>query len=347
MQQISAVPRICHCGAKIVRPEGVGFRKTAAGIVGLSGLETCGSVWACPVCNAKIMARRAFELGAAVTAWEAKGGRVALVTFTMRHNVGQDLADLWSALAYAWGQVTAGNQWVKDTRRYGVEGWVRVVEVTVSWDNGWHVHIHSLVFLPSDADQDTLNALHLRMFGRWSRALQRRDLDAPLMVGQDARIVDGASDERLAMYLTKAQDVPKIGMELTHSQSKTARTEYGSLTPWELLTIVDESDEEWLSLVARDLWSEWEIVSRGKRQIGWSKGLRDRLGLGVEKDDEEVAAEVVGDESDTVLYVTPRGWAQMRRTPVLIGTALDTLDAFGAGALRALLLEHGIDFEEV
>lgn len=347
MQQISAVPRLCACGAKIVAAAGVGFRKTAAGIVGLSGLETCGSVWACPVCNAKIMARRAFELGAAVTAWEAKGGAVALVTFTMRHNVGQDLADLWSALAYAWSKVTSGKAWTTDKAWHGVAGWVRVVEVTVSWDNGWHVHIHALVMLDEGTQQDTLDALHTSMFGRWSRALQRKGLDAPLMVGQDARIVDGASDERLAMYLTKAQDVPKIGMELTHSQSKTARTEYGSMTPWELLTLVDESEEEHESLAARDLWAEWEVVSRGKRQIGWSKGLRDLLGLGAEKDDDEVAAEVVGEDSDTVLYVTPQGWAQMRRTPVLIGTALDTLDAFGAAALRTLLLEHGIDFQEV
>lgn len=40
-------------------------------MVGFAGLSTCGRVWLCPMCNAKIMARRAVELGA-VLAWAAE-----------------------------------------------------------------------------------------------------------------------------------------------------------------------------------------------------------------------------------------------------------------------------------
>jgi hypothetical protein len=50
------------------------------------GLETCGNVWLCPVCSAKIhlaparVARRADELRGALSAWEAKGHAASLVT---------------------------------------------------------------------------------------------------------------------------------------------------------------------------------------------------------------------------------------------------------------------------
>ena len=50
---------------------GVAVRRTPEGIVGFAGLSTCGRVWLCPVCNAKIMAQRALEVGA-VLAWAAE-----------------------------------------------------------------------------------------------------------------------------------------------------------------------------------------------------------------------------------------------------------------------------------
>lgn len=347
VREISGLRRVCACGRVIVDPRGVGLRKTAEGIVGMSGLATCGSVWVCPPCNAKVMARRALEIGAAVTTWETRGGRIGFVTMTMRHNAGQALADLWGALAYAWGKVTSGKAWTVDQDRFGLAGWVRVVEVTLTWDNGWHVHVHALVFLEEGRDELDLVSLHHRMFLRWSRALQRKGLDAPLMAGQDARLISGASDDRLAQYLTKARDDASIGLELVHSQSKIARTSHSSFTPWELLTLVDEAQSEEEFLRAFEAWREWEEASHGRRQMGWSKGLRDLVGLNAEKTDEEVAEEVVGEETDTVVYITPRGWDAVMASPQLVAVILDTLDLQGPAALKRLLSTHAIDFEEV
>ena len=352
VSEVTRMKRVCACGRVIVgsdaHPGQVGVRRTEDGIVGLAGLATCGSVWVCPVCNAKIMSRRALEIGAAVTTWESRGGRVGFVTMTMRHNAEQSLSLLWDSLAYGWGKVTAGSQWIKDKDRFGIEGWVRVVEVTRTWANGWHVHVHALVFLAPGKGEDDLQQLHGRMFGRWSRALQRRGLDAPLMLGQDARLVDGAADERIAEYLTKSRDdaTYRIGLEMVHSQSKIARSSFSSMTPWELLTLVDEATDEAEFLRALAAWHEWEEGSHGRRQIGWSKGLRDLLGLSVEKTDEEISEEVAGQESDTVVYITRTGWASLTRNPVLIGTMLDTLETLGADALRAFLDTHHIEYED-
>lgn len=37
------------------------------------------------------------------------------------------------------------------------------------------------------------------------------------------------------------------------------------------------------------LWAEWEAGSKGRRQQVWSRGMRDKLQLGAELSDEEVA----------------------------------------------------------
>ena len=47
---------------------------------------------------------------------------------------------------------------------------------------------------------------------------------------------------------------------------------------------------------ALDLWHEWEAASKGRRQLVWSRGLRELLALGVEKTDEELAEEAAGGE---------------------------------------------------
>ena len=45
-----------------------------------AGLQTCGSVWACPVCAAKIAERRRAEVVAAMAAHMADGGGMLLLT---------------------------------------------------------------------------------------------------------------------------------------------------------------------------------------------------------------------------------------------------------------------------
>ena len=58
------------------------------------GLQTCGSVWACPVCAAKIAERRRVELLDAMEMHKAQGGVVSLLTLTTPHQRGDNLAAL-------------------------------------------------------------------------------------------------------------------------------------------------------------------------------------------------------------------------------------------------------------
>jgi hypothetical protein len=294
----------------------------------------------------KVQARRSLEIGCAVATAVDRGMSVAMITLTMRHDKGHRLEALWNALSKSWGRVTGGKAWVSAVDRFGILGWLRVVEVTFG-KNGWHVHVHALVFA-DDLSASKLDQLADGMFGRWSRSLQRCGLGAPLLNGQDWHLIDGAGDgSSIGDYLAKAfrqseLDVNmagSIGAEMALTQSKTAQRRHSTRPVWELLdqAILGVTPDIWQ-------WHEWEKGSKGRRQIAWSKGLRQALGLiEAEKSDEEIAAEELGSKDDTVVYITRFGWGQLVRQPELIPDVLNAAEQLGAEGLSEWLWEQGIE----
>ena len=61
-----------------------------------AGLQTCGSVWVCPVCGAKVVERRRGEIQQAMAMHRACGGEVHLLTLTVPHTRFNALDDLLS-----------------------------------------------------------------------------------------------------------------------------------------------------------------------------------------------------------------------------------------------------------
>ena len=298
--KLSLLPRLRKCGKVRLTPH-VEVRYSDGIGAGLAGLTTCGSVWACPVDSAKILAHRQDEVRAAVARHleDGKPGRqIAMLTLTMRHRAGQPLATLWGALSTAWASVTSGRLWQVEKAAHGVVGWLRVVELTHG-RNGWHVHVHALLFLDSEtpATRATLTTWRKSIVGRWSRALERKDLSPALDRAQDFHLVEG-DVEPLAGYFTKQTDdtvAESIALEFTHTASKTARAASGGRSPWSILDGGLAGDVDELRL-----WHEFEKASRGRRQLTWSRGLRDLLGLDDEQSDEEVAEAEAGDRQEAL-----------------------------------------------
>ncbi|WP_231999722.1 hypothetical protein [Mycobacterium sp. 1245852.3] len=116
---------------------------------------------------------RAEEIGAAVRECHRQGGKVYMLTLTMRHKASDRLADLWDALSSGWRSAFGTRAWTgqkaRSAERHGrpvevmarsgdaelfeVAGVTRVVEATygtpVQGGHGWHLHIHALVFCAS------------------------------------------------------------------------------------------------------------------------------------------------------------------------------------------------------
>lgn len=359
---VSSLKRVRDCG----RPMGstVGIRVSGTGadrVAGHAGLATCGSVWACPVCSAKIANERQQDIEQVVNTHLGLGGAVAMLTLTMRHHQGQKLEDLWAGLSAAWKAATNGSGWKRDKQHFGVRHYIRVVEVTHG-KNGWHVHVHALLFGDNFDSPVQLASLGQRMFARWSRRLQQDGFSAPIEHKgglKIEKITPGESAAKaLADYFTKAGMDPdveadeemaearaeaksaremarKVSMEAARADLKTAK--HGNRTPWGILSdFLRTGDMDDL-----DLWHEYEKASKGKRQVVWSRGLRNEFGLDSERTDEEIAEEEHDGETIALIASTDyrRGCRMSSRFPSQL---LDAAEDYGRPGLDQVLHRYGL-----
>jgi hypothetical protein len=326
----SKLDRVKGCGRRSIAPDGaVTIRASGAGATrsaGYGGVAHCGSVWACPVCSATVSHSRRDEVGQALASWHAdRSHSVAMVTLTMRHHQGQRLKTLWDGVAYAWHKVTSGRAWIAFKERYGVVGWLRVVEVTQG-ENGWHVHVHALVFCERRLNRSTADQMGCEMFTPWRDALVRKEFAAPLCRsgGLEAHVVTGDSSSELGGYFTKAT------YELTGASGKQGHA--GHRSPFQILSdVVTIGDADDLAL-----WHEYERASVGRRQLTWSKGLRALLLAEVERTDQEIVEE--DDGGQVLVEIRKTGWRSVLARPWLYVALLEAAEADEDGqALKALL----------
>lgn len=282
------------CGARAVLEGGIRLRVNVSpeGIAaGWSGVATCGSPWVCTVCSAKIAAVRMADLTAAVTAHEAAGGRLALLTVTIRHARGQRLRTLWDGVSRSWRRFVRSGSYRRAVKALGVTGYVRGTEVTVG-PNGWHVHLHVLYFLDSSAAPELSMSFGEVLRGLWLTSVAGEGFEA-VDRAQDWRMFKGSGQalRQGAGYIVKGVYTPRgVAAEVSGGAYKTANR--GNRTPFGLLADLVSAWEEHEEPDPDDveLWAEWDRDSTGRRQLVWSRGLRDRLGLEAELTDEEAAA---------------------------------------------------------
>lgn len=349
LRQITNLSRVKDCGHVTIMKGNSGpalrLGVTKSGrVAGLSGLAHCGSVWACPACSAKIATRRAEELADVMRHALEQGCSASMASLTMKHNKGHTLADCWSAVSYAWAAVTSGKQWTEDQAMAGLVGWVKAVEVTQG-KNGWHVHLHVLMIWRGQIGLDAAEAVSERMWARWSRALRRFKPKNGKAGGfdslrKDSRGHDVGLDVRLASLEPGLDNTGlhqyfvKLSHEITGGHGKIAKG--SGRTPFQLLT--DALDTG----LADDLerWWEWERASRGRRQIAWSKDLREWAKLGREQSDEEIAEEELPGED--VLLIEPDAWWQLRREPDKVCELLEAAERAGFPGASGLLDRWGL-----
>lgn len=359
---VSSIERCRKCGRVSVKGDGAVGLRTSGDSAGFSGLSTCGSVWVCPVCAAKVARRRGEELGQ-VLAWSVDQGHTAfMLTLTARHHAGMRLTDTWTGVQNAWQRITSGRAWAGESDRecaarrerwetgprgmiagkpwvpqkigirdqWGLLGWARAIEVTHGHAAGWHPHLHIVGVLEGEQTRDCVERLGDALWPLWESALEREGLSALRGPGLDIRTSSDDVAEGLAKYLVKS-----LAMEAVHGHAKDGRG--GSRSPFQILadvTATGDADD-------LDLWHEYEQASHGRRQLTWSQGLRELAGLGEEQTDEEIAAEEV--EGDDVLVFTRDTWAVIapQQVDLLIAT-----ERFGLPGARAWLRQRDLDWIE-
>lgn len=119
----------------------------------LGNLITCSSVWACPICSARVSAQRAADVQTALQRHRTAGGRLMFVTLTHQHSRESKLADQLKRQSEALKFMQEGRQFKTLMHESGVLGMIRGLEMTHSDRNGWHVHLHFLVLLAGTEEQ--------------------------------------------------------------------------------------------------------------------------------------------------------------------------------------------------
>lgn len=287
---------VCRCGRHASRAHGGGEHvaiKRAEGRAFFSGVVTCGSVWHCPVCASKVSEARREEIEAVVGAHEATGGVVYHAVMTVPHHAFQACKPLRQAVTKAWQEVQRGKAWMRLKERYGFVGNIRSLEVTHG-GNGWHPHIHVLMFFDHGDWLALTDEFGAELFARWQAAVER------LGMGKPSR--RAFRWERCWTPKEAGEYVAKWGLEMTKGHMKTGKRS-GQRTPWQILQDIAETGSE----ADKALFREYGQAFKGARQLTWSRGLRALYLVDDEMTDAEAAqAEPV--ESETVATVAADGY---------------------------------------
>ena len=269
-----------------------------------AGVVRCSSVWWCPCCSSKIAERRRAELVAAVATAKALGWQVLLMTCTVPHGLGDDIDGMLDQMLNAWRRMTTGRAG-KDMRKLlGVEGTVRTLETTYG-NNGFHPHLHVLIFARSEFTPQSFQVGFRRL---WQDACVKAGLPCPS--DQHGLQVDDGS--WAAAYATKWG----LEDEMVRGHMKTSKGVKG-MTPWDMLRDILKADYEVPeeALVAKrseKLFRLYAEAFKGRRQLYWSNGLKEKLGV-EEISDEELAA-MQEEHSSELAELTDDQWRAVLAT---------------------------------
>lgn len=357
----SSLDRIKTCGRTPVLDGGVMMKKATADKAYYSGLASCGSIWACPVCSAKIRNRRAEDISKATANWVSEGNSVVATAFTVPHHKGHRLKDTFEAVSESFRKIQQGKAWQDLRAELGIMGQIRAVEGTYG-DNGWHPHIHALFFCSKrryvtsaetyttstgktrtrytygydvgTIDQAGLVKLALHLRKAWGDAIEAAGFARPSEIhGVDVQLCHSAKEA--GAYIAKTQDGKAVGNEVSRGDMKLGRQ--SSRTPFQIL-----DDFRWTGNEA-DLHSchKWEQVTHGRRAIFWSDHLRALLLPEEDEEeatDDEIAAEEVGGED--VALIDKITWKGITARPGLACALLDRLESGGLDSVNQLLAVH-------
>lgn len=333
---VSALPRVAKCGTPI-GDQPVRVKRDSDGGAHVSGHETCASVWSCPVCAASIRQHRAEEITRGLaehlrkpTKDERKAGRKAsglpatrggavLVTLTLPHQAGDALARTVEMVSASFRAMQSGRAYAAERSRYGVLGYVRAFEITHGADNGWHPHLHLILVTAARLTDEACREMEAAWLARWNRVLTGQGWPAASaahgvrfdLVRRDAAAV--------AVYVAKLQegDATKPGRrtnvanEVTRADLKSAKG--GGLlvrgaggvaarrVPFEILADfgTDGAAED------LDLWHEYQLATKGRSAIRWSRGLRALLLPEEEELTDEQVTEQAAEADDVAVIAAP------------------------------------------
>jgi predicted DNA-binding protein (MmcQ/YjbR family) len=297
--------RVCGCGKWRIdkeMPVGVQF-DASKGVAKYHNLQYCGSVWVCPDCSYKISQERKKELADAMKGCRDKGLHVAMLTLTVPHYLGDDLKTLLKKMSKAKHSLwTNRNSREYFADQFPMVGHITATEVKYSDNNGFHPHFHILCILDKQYAAEDLQIIESELYELWAEKCMKSGLGKPnRRNGLDLKMGSNNEDV-LADYISKWG----MAEEMTQAHLKVGKKNMQSLTMWEVLELaqIEASTKDKYSYIFKTYASAF----KGRRQLFWSKGLKELLKIEV-KDDEEIAnAEEENTEIYDAMFLSPQDW---------------------------------------
>jgi hypothetical protein len=304
-----------------------------------SGLCTCGGVWVCPVCAAKIQARRTIEVQD-LFQWAYKVARkqIAMVTLTYPHAIGDKLTDSLEkhAEALVVFRKYNGTKFKKFKDEIGFEGLVRSLEITYGL-NGWHPHTHELWVMDYfEENKEREDYIYEFILDRWEHACRKVGLLTDDKVDafrkHAVHIVFRAKDSD---YITKQNgDNDKTwgaDKEVATANSKVGKG--NGKAPFQIL-LESENSKKY-----RSLFIEYALAMKGKAQLFWTPGLKGKVGI-EEKTDEEIAEET-RDTADLLAILERPHWVCVVKNKAR-AEILDIAETKGIDGLISWFADYGL-----
>jgi len=320
------------CGLHPVPGEQASVIRFEDGRHGYANVISCGSVWVCARCRARVASSRRAEVQQALDAAAEQGLYAYFVTATVQHRATDRLKPLWTGLRESLKATCSGRPWRRWVASTGFVGRITAHEVTYG-ASGWHPHAHLLMFCREELSDDDIDAL----WEQWRHATSTRGMYASKEAFVVKKVTPGTSAS-MADYMSKVSVAkPEESLswgaasELTRADVKQARGD--RCTPLELLDRFEHGGD----LDDRDAFVEYVGASKGVQSLRWSSGLRDLLGLTGEQSDVEVA-NTSDVEGETVRTMTPREWTAVRLGG-FDGILLTVADQEGAAGVDRVIEE--------
>lgn len=328
------------------------YYRRAASYAFYGGLQTCGQIWKCPVCAAKITERRR-QLwtsalgGKVITQTEIEdsivvknishGYSLAMATFTISHTFSDKLIDVINRLSRAYDLLWSGKWAVEFKREYQVVGTVRALEITHG-DRGWHPHIHCLFVIKGEGMRYSLLEIRDKLSKRWSRVVNKAGGFASIDNGCDFRVAD----------VKAVEYIDKLGIDTTYHRLD--RAQISEVTKFPVKR--GRGDNVALfgmlgkSLQGDDLaagrWQLAQAILKGRKHISTSRGLLRLLGASQELSDDKLASREVVHFDDEVLALLERPqWDVIDR----LNARAELLNVAQSGSREAVqdfLIEMGV-----
>jgi hypothetical protein len=298
LRKVSKSERIRCCGLRRVKPL-ISFRSNGVRMA-IDGLGTCGSPWACPVCSDRSRQAKSDEVSSAVETSSDRGGSTIMLTLTVGHRPSDALKRLLDVVVKSWSCLTQSGTWASKCVASGVADWVRVLEIKHG-PNGWHPHLHVLLFIQPGTAQGQAMFFARWVTSRWVDVVEKQGLARPSRRRQSISLRPApstsiASDrtrsslptsesshwdraQSAGTYLAKGAGIPAEWTNSNTFPTPTTLESTPALAPrvstqtcWHLLERALNGDKGSLRL-----WHEYVDATHGKRTQQWSQSGRARV----------------------------------------------------------------------